>query len=72
MCVRSLVLNAARYWMYCALAPGIASPEAVASSMAGIIAGNGHFELAPLGAELHARLKEFYEQEVAAHIRGPY
>ncbi|HWS99870.1 MAG TPA: aldo/keto reductase [Pyrinomonadaceae bacterium] len=29
-------------------------------------------DLAPLGAELHARLKEFYEREVAAHIRGPY
>ena len=29
-------------------------------------------DLAPLGPELHARLKEFYEQEVAAHIRGPY
>jgi aryl-alcohol dehydrogenase-like predicted oxidoreductase len=29
-------------------------------------------DLPPLGAELHARLKEFYAQEVAAHIRGPY
>jgi aryl-alcohol dehydrogenase-like predicted oxidoreductase len=29
-------------------------------------------DLPPLGADLHARLKEFYEQEVAAHIRGPY
>jgi aryl-alcohol dehydrogenase-like predicted oxidoreductase len=29
-------------------------------------------DLPPLGAELHARLKEFYEQEVAPHIRGPY
>jgi len=29
-------------------------------------------DLPPLSAGLHARLKEFYEQEVAAHIRGPY
>ena len=28
--------------------------------------------LAPLGAELHAKLASFYEREVAAHIRGPY
>lgn len=29
-------------------------------------------DLAPLGPELHARLREFYETRVAAHIRGPY
>ena len=29
-------------------------------------------DLQPLSPQLHARLKEFYEQEVAAHIRGPY
>jgi aryl-alcohol dehydrogenase-like predicted oxidoreductase len=29
-------------------------------------------ELAPLTPELHARLKEFYETQVAAHIRGAY
>ena len=28
--------------------------------------------LPPLGPELHAQLREFYEREVAAHIRGPY
>jgi aryl-alcohol dehydrogenase-like predicted oxidoreductase len=28
--------------------------------------------LAPLGAELHTRLAEFYKREVAAQIRGPY
>lgn len=29
-------------------------------------------EQAPLGDERHARLREFYETQVAAHIRGPY
>jgi aryl-alcohol dehydrogenase-like predicted oxidoreductase len=28
--------------------------------------------LPPLGAELHAKLREFHQREVAAHIRGPY
>ena len=28
--------------------------------------------LPPLSQELHAKLREFYESEVAAHIRGPY
>jgi len=28
--------------------------------------------LPPLSEELHARLREFYENEVARHIRGPY
>ena len=29
-------------------------------------------DAAPLGADLHLRLKEFYQQSVAANIRGPY
>ncbi len=29
-------------------------------------------DLAPLGEELHGRLREFYAHEVTAHIRGPY
>lgn len=29
-------------------------------------------DLPPLGEELHARLKTFYQTEVARHIRGPY
>lgn len=29
-------------------------------------------DLAPLGDELHARLRDFYESRVKAHIRGPY
>lgn len=29
-------------------------------------------DLAPLGAERHGRLAEFYAREVTAHIRGPY
>ena len=29
-------------------------------------------ELPPLGPELHARLADFYDRSVAAHIRGPY
>ena len=28
--------------------------------------------LPPLSADLHARLRDFYEQRVARHIRGPY
>ncbi|HEX8235053.1 MAG TPA: aldo/keto reductase [Abditibacteriaceae bacterium] len=28
--------------------------------------------LPPLGEELHAKLRDFYEAQVAAHIRGPY
>ena len=28
--------------------------------------------LPPLGVDLHAKLRAFYEQQVAAHIRGPY
>jgi aryl-alcohol dehydrogenase-like predicted oxidoreductase len=29
-------------------------------------------ELKPLDAKLHEKLQQFYEREVAAHIRGPY
>jgi aryl-alcohol dehydrogenase-like predicted oxidoreductase len=29
-------------------------------------------DLPPLAPELHARLRDFYASEVAAHIRGPY
>jgi len=29
-------------------------------------------DLPPLPADLHARLRDFYEREVAGHIRGPY
>jgi aryl-alcohol dehydrogenase-like predicted oxidoreductase len=28
--------------------------------------------LPPLGNELHVQLRDFYEAQVAAHIRGPY
>jgi len=28
--------------------------------------------LQPLSAELHKKLREFYDIEVAVHIRGPY
>jgi len=45
--------------------PGATSPaQATANSTAS--------ELAPLSAELHARLKAFYENDVAQHIRGAY
>ena len=29
-------------------------------------------DMPPLSQELHATLREFYLQEVAEHIRGPY
>jgi aryl-alcohol dehydrogenase-like predicted oxidoreductase len=29
-------------------------------------------DLTPLGADVHAALRDFYRREVAAHIRGPY
>ncbi|HEX8922548.1 MAG TPA: aldo/keto reductase, partial [Pyrinomonadaceae bacterium] len=45
--------------------PGARNPEQARSNVKAS-------ELAPLGQELHARLKEFYETQVAAHIRGPY
>jgi aryl-alcohol dehydrogenase-like predicted oxidoreductase len=45
--------------------PGATSPaQATANSTAS--------ELAPLSAELHARLKTFYENDVAPYIRGAY
>ena len=45
--------------------PGARNPQQAFSNVAAS-------ELAPLDQELHARLKEFYETQVAAHIRGPY
>lgn len=45
--------------------PGAKSPE---QARANIRAG----DLAPLGATRHVQLAAFYEQQVAAHIRGPY
>lgn len=45
--------------------PGASSPrQAQANATAS--------ELAPLGESLHAQLKEFYDTQVAANIRGPY
>ncbi len=45
--------------------PGARNPEqALANARAS--------SLAPLGAELHAKLADFYAREVTAHIRGPY
>ncbi|MCF3651588.1 aldo/keto reductase [Synoicihabitans lomoniglobus] len=48
-----------------AIIPGARNPEQVAANLS--VA-----ELPPLGAELHAKLAEFYANQVAAHIRGPY
>jgi aryl-alcohol dehydrogenase-like predicted oxidoreductase len=45
--------------------PGASNPE---HARANVIAS----DLPPLGEELHARLREFYETQVANHIRGPY
>lgn len=45
--------------------PGASSPQ---QARANVTAS----ELAPLGKELHAKLRAFYETQVAAHIRGPY
>jgi aryl-alcohol dehydrogenase-like predicted oxidoreductase len=45
--------------------PGASNPQ---QARANVTAS----ELPPLGEELHARLKEFYETQVANHIRGPY
>jgi aryl-alcohol dehydrogenase-like predicted oxidoreductase len=45
--------------------PGARNPEQAFSNVAAS-------ELPPLSQELHARLKEFYETQVAAHIRGAY
>lgn len=47
------------------LIPGATSPEQ-ARRNAAVSA------LAPLDAAVHARLRAFYEENVAAHIRGPY
>ncbi len=48
-----------------AIIPGARNPEqARANARASA--------LPPLGAALHGQLAEFYEREVAAHIRGPY
>jgi aryl-alcohol dehydrogenase-like predicted oxidoreductase len=45
--------------------PGAKSPEQVRANLR---SGS----LAPLGAAAHAKLAEFYERQVSAHIRGPY
>ena len=45
--------------------PGASKPQ---QARANVIAS----ELAPLGKDLHAKLREFYETRVAAHIRGAY
>ena len=45
--------------------PGAKNPEQAAANAA-------MSDLPPLPPDLHARLREFYESEVAAHIRGPY
>lgn len=48
-----------------AIIPGAKSPQqAQANARAS--------SLPPLSAELHSKLREFYDREVAAHIRGPY
>lgn len=48
-----------------AVIPGARNPE---QARANVRAST----LPPLGAELHAKLREFYTRDVAAHIRGPY
>lgn len=45
--------------------PGASRPEQV-------LANARASALPPLGPELHQRLREFYEEGVEAHIRGPY
>lgn len=45
--------------------PGASNPQQARDN---VTASN----LPPLGEALHAQLKEFYETQVAAHIRGPY
>lgn len=45
--------------------PGASNPQ---QARANVIAS----DLPPLGGELHAQLREFYDSQVAAHIRGPY
>lgn len=48
-----------------AVIPGASSPQQAEANVAAS-------DLAPLPEELHARLREFYAQEVHAAIRGPY
>ena len=45
--------------------PGASRPSQAASNAA-------TSELPPLGDDLHAKLTDFYETEVAQHIRGVY
>lgn len=45
--------------------PGASNPQ---QARANVTAS----DLPPLGDDLHAQLKDFYETQVAAHIRGPY
>ncbi len=45
--------------------PGASRPQQAADNAAAS-------DLPPLGDELHARLRTFYRDKVAAHIRGPY
>ncbi|MBV9852658.1 MAG: aldo/keto reductase [Armatimonadetes bacterium] len=45
--------------------PGAKDPEQAAANA--VLS-----DLPPLPPDLHARLREFYERQVAAHIRGPY
>jgi aryl-alcohol dehydrogenase-like predicted oxidoreductase len=45
--------------------PGASKPQQARSNVTAS-------ELPPLGKDLHAQLREFYETQVAAHIRGPY
>jgi aryl-alcohol dehydrogenase-like predicted oxidoreductase len=45
--------------------PGASSPRQASANVTAS-------ELPPLGDQLHAKLREFYETQVAEHIRGPY
>ena len=45
--------------------PGASRPEQAAANAS-------VSDLSPLPAELHEKLRKFYEQNVAQHIRGPY
>jgi aryl-alcohol dehydrogenase-like predicted oxidoreductase len=45
--------------------PGASSPQ---QARANVTAS----KVAPLEKEVHERLREFYETQVAANIRGPY
>jgi aryl-alcohol dehydrogenase-like predicted oxidoreductase len=47
------------------LIPGAKNPRQVRENAAASA-------LPPLGADLHEKLSEFYERDVARHIRGPY